>query len=212
MSLREIKGFPNYVYDTDTGDVVSRLNRHAVLKPKPIHRKALFFQMVQDGKRRCISYNRLMYAIQNDISYDEIPDSYYIVRNDDGLLVVRERSEMVEYANNHKKAAHRRYRLQVIDQKIEQLEIMKRAYQKDGSYIEAVQYIEKHKPLLINHHIKRFNTSSRNAEMHYAIALERMIDRINDPTSQVTELIVSMMGLMGKVRKKLSEELEMKME
>jgi hypothetical protein len=48
--------------------------------------------------------------------------------------------------------------------------------------------------------------------MHYAIALERMIDRINDPTSQVTELIVSMMGLMGKVRKKLSEELEMKME
>jgi len=82
---------------------------------------------------------------------------------------------------------------------------MRRAYT-DGSHIEAVRYIEGRKSLLINQHIKRYGTSLSNAEKTYALALERMIERIDATTSQVTELTGSMMWLMRKVRTRLLTE------
>jgi hypothetical protein len=104
------------------------------------------------------------------------------------------------------KAARRRERLKRIDDRIHELEIMRRAYSQGGNHIEAAQYIESRKTLLICHHQKRYHVSRQHAEDIYALALERMIDRINEPESQVLELTVSMMGLMSKVRQRLSKE------
>ena len=207
MELREIKGFPNYMLNADTGEIVSKLTRGTTLKVRQIpNRPSMGVQMIQDGKRRWIYYNRLMYAIEHGIGYDDIPEDMFIVKDEEGELKVITKSQQVEFANNYVKAARRRERLKRIDDRIHELEIMRRAYSKGGNHIEAVQYIESRKLLLISHHQKRYHLSRQHAEDCYALALEWMIDRINDPESQVLELTVSMMGLMNKVRQRLAKE------
>lgn len=193
--------------NADTGEIISKLTRNTTLKVRQIHnRPSMGVQMIQDGKRRWIYYNRLMYAIQHGIGYDDIPEGTFVVKDDEGELKVITKSQQVEFANNYVKAARRRERLKRIDDRIHELEIMRRAYSQGGNHIEAAQYIESRKTLLICHHQKRYGVSRQHAEDIYALALERMIDRINDPESQVFELTISMMGLMNKVRQRLSKE------
>lgn len=206
MELKEIKGFPNYLFNADTGEIISKLRRNTHLKIRhQFLRTAPAIQMVQDGKRRWIFYNRLMYCIQNDICYDDMPEGIFITKDDNGEFKVIDKQGQMDICNNRVKAARKRERIKRIDEKIHELEIMRRAYS-GGSHIEAAQYIESRKNMLILHHIKKFGVKRTTAEIWYNLALEWMIDRINSDTSQVTELTVTMMGLMNKVRLKLQAE------
>jgi hypothetical protein len=206
MELKEIKGFPNYMFNADTGDIISKMQRNTTLKIRHQFQKTSpAVQMIQDGKRRWIFYNRLMYCIQNGIGYDEIPDGLFITKDESGKLQVTDKSGLIDKANSRVKAARKRYRIKAIDQKIHELEIMRRAYI-EGSHIEAVQYIESRKEMIISHHVKKYGANRNTVELWYNLALERMIERIDSDTSQVTELTVSMMGLMRKVRAKLQAE------
>ena len=206
MELKEIKGFPNYMFNADTGDIISKMQRNTTLKIRHQFQKTSpAVQMIQNGKRRWIFYNRLMYCIQNDIGYDDIPDGLFITKDESGKLQVIDKSGLIDKANSRVKASRKRYRIKTIDQKIHELEIMRRAYI-DGSHIEAVQYIESRKEMIISHHVKKYSTNRNTVELWYNLALERMIERIDSDTSQVTELTVSMMGLMRKVRAKLQAE------
>ena len=168
---------------------------------------SLVINLRQDGKTRVLSYYRLRYAVDHGICYDDIPQDFHIMPNDDGTYRVAKKQEHMEVCHKYVEAARRRERLKRIDEKIHELEIMRRAYSKGGNHIEAAQYIESSKSLFINHHIKRYNTSKENAEDCYAMALELMIDKINSPVSQVTDLTVGMMGLMNNVRRHFAKEI-----
>ena len=206
MNLQEIKGFPNYMFNADTGEIISKMQRETTIKiTNPKGRTLLSVQMRQDGKRRRVYYNRLVYAIQHDIAYDDIPKNLFILKDENGDYQVIDKRGQIDICNNRVKAARKRMRIKRIDEKIHELEIMRRAYT-EGSHIEAVQYIESRKDLLINHHAKKYGVSRKNAEIRYNLALEWMIDNIHSDTSQVTELTVNMMGLMNKVRAKLQAE------
>jgi len=53
--LREIKGFPNYLFNADTGEIISKLRRNTHLKIRHQFQKTTpAVQMIQDGKRRWI--------------------------------------------------------------------------------------------------------------------------------------------------------------
>ena len=211
MNLQEIKGFPNYMFNADTGEIISKMQRETTIKiASPFGRTVLSVQMTQDGKRRRIFYNRLMYAMQHGIGYDDIPKNLFITTDENGEFKVIDKRGQIEIANNKVKAARKRNRIKRIDEKIHELEIMRRAYT-EGSHIEAVEYIESRKYLLINHHAKKYGVKHSTAELCYNIALEWMIDKIHSDTSQVTELTVSMMGLMNKVRAKLQAEIPLKL-
>lgn len=205
-NLQPIRDFPNYMLNVDTGDIVSKLQRgtHLKLMTRP-HSNMPFVQMVQDGKRRAVFYYRLMWAIQNGVGYDELPHDMFIVKDDSGALKVIEKSQQIHAANNAVKVRRQRDRLKVIDDKIRELEIMRRAYTEQSTR-EVVMYIESRKALLVNHHKRKFNSSERNAEICYCQALEWMVQRIENPYSQITELTCSMMGLMGKIWKKRNME------
>ena len=204
--MQEIKGFPNYMFNADTGEIVSKLrgNKHLKISHQ-FQKTAPAVQMIQGDKRRWIFLNRLMYCIQQGIGYDDIPEGLFIIKNEKGELQVIDKRGQIEIANNKVKAARRRERIKRIDEKIHELEIMRRAYT-EGSHTEAAQYIESRKELLIRHHAKKYGTSLSKAELIYNIALDGIIDRIDSETSQITELTVSMMGLMNKVRAKLQSE------
>jgi hypothetical protein len=146
-----------------------------------------------------------MYAMQHGIEYDDIPKNLFILKDESGEFKVIDKQGQIDICNNRVKAARKRDRIKRIDEKIHELEIMRRAYT-ECSHIEAVQYIESRKYLLINHHAKKYGVKRSTAEIWYNLALEWMIDKIHSDTSQVTELTVSMMGLMNKVRAKLQAE------
>lgn len=206
MKLQEIKDFPNYMFNADTGEIISKLRRKTKLKIRHQFQKTTpAVQMVQDGKRRWIFYNRLMYCIQNGIGYDDIPEGLFITKDESGEYRVIDKRGQMDICNNRVKAARKRERIKRIDEKIHELEIMRRAYV-EGSHIEAVQYIESRKELLIGHCIKKYGSCRKNVEIWYNLALEWMINKINSDTSQVTELTISMIGLMNKVRIRLSTE------
>ena len=211
MNLQEIKGFPNYLFNTENGEIISKLRRNTHLKIRHQFQKtAPAVQMIQGDKRRWIFLNRLMYCIQQGIGYDDIPEGLFITKNEKGELQVIDKRGQIEIANNKVKAARKRERIKRIDEKIHELEIMRRAYT-EGSHIEAVEYIESRKYLLINHHAKKYGVKNSTAELCYNLALEWMIGKIHSDTSQVTELTVSMMGLMNKVRAKLQAEIPLKL-
>ena len=163
--------------------------------------RSLLINMTSDqGERRKLSYYRLKYAVDHGIGYDEIPPEFHVMPTENGVEVATRTEHM---AQSMKKVAKRRrnYRLRFIEDKINELEIMRRFYSNCSDCREVFEYIEQKKEMLCSHYAVKYCTSRRRAEEIYAIALEKMIDRIKDPNSQITELTVSMMGLMNKVRK-----------
>lgn len=194
------------MFNADTGEIISKMQRKTTIKiTNPKGRTLLSVQMRQDGKRRRVYYNRLMYAIQHDIAYDDISKNLFVLKDENGQYQVIDKRGQMDICNKRVKATRKRMRIKRIDEKIHELEIMRRAYI-EGSHIEAVQYIENRKNLLISYHSKKYGVSRENAEIRYNLALEWMIDRIDSDTSQVTNLTVGMMRMMNKVRAKLQAE------
>lgn len=208
MNLQEIKGFPNYLYNSDNGEIISKLQRKTHLKIRhQYHRTAPAIQMVQDGKRRWIFYNRLMFAIQNGIAYDDIPSDLFITKDESGEFRVIDKRGQADMAHQ---AFGKRDRIKYIDQKMHELEIIRRAYV-EGSHIEAAQYIESRKNFLIYHHVKKYGTKRKTVEIWYSIALEKLIERIDSETSQITELTGTMLGLVSRAREKMKAELPLRL-
>ena len=194
------------MFDAGTGNIISKMQRHTTLKIGHIkNRTTQCVQMTQGNKRRYVFYDRLMYAMQKGIAYDEIPQDVFITKDESGAFRVIDKHGQIEFANNYVKAARKRNRIKRIDEKIHELEIMRRAYTED-SHIEAVKYIESRKDLFINHQSKKWGTSRETVEIWYNLALEWMIEKIHSDTTQVTGLTVNMMGLMRKVRARLKAE------
>ena len=207
MQMQEIKGFPDYMFNADTGEIVSKLQRHTVLKVRnPHNRKSKMVQMLQNGKRRMVYLNRLQYAMRNGIGYDDIPDGFYVIGDNAGGFRVIDRHAMIDFPNSHVRASRKNNRLERVKEKMRELEIMRTIYSGEGDNTLAVNYIESRKSLFINHHKKRYGVKQSTAELCYALALERIIERIDNPCSQVLELTVSMMGLMNKEYTKMRKE------
>jgi hypothetical protein len=141
-----------------------------------------------------ISYDRLVYAIEHGIRYDDIPYNLCILKRE-----VIDRCSLAKQANERVQQRRQAQRIDFIDEKMEELQIMRRAYI-SGNHDEAVLYIESKKEMIINRHIWKYSTSRRNAELVYCQALEMLIEKIDSPASQVTFLTANMMGCMRKVK------------
>lgn len=210
MTLREIKGFPMYKMDIETGEVhgPGRHGRGIIKKTRRQTMKgerSLFINLCRDGKVHVLTWYRLRYAVEHGICYEDIPKDLHVLSREDGSFYLATKQEHMELTRQYMREKRQRERLQRIDEKMRELEIMRRAYT-EGSHIEAVQYIETRKPLLVAQCRKRHGIKPENAELVYSLALEKMIDAIDSPCSQVKELTVSMMGLMSKAWTKLQRE------
>ena len=198
-----------YRMDLETGFIHSP-GRHGKPLIKKVRMQALrtgpslVVNLIQDGKWRVVSYYRLRYAVEHDICYDDMPQDFKVVMREGALSVVDNRM-LMEQCKSYMASTRRRERLKRIDGKIHELEIMRRAYT-EGSHKEAAAYIESRKQLLVCQFQKRFRVRKQTAEDVYALAFEKIIERIDSEDSLVTELTVSMMGYMNKVYRKLHKE------
>ena len=54
MELREIKGFPNYMLNADTGEIISKLTRNTTLKLRLEHMKACEWGIIEIVRNKYI--------------------------------------------------------------------------------------------------------------------------------------------------------------
>lgn len=206
MKLKKIKGFPDYLFDAETGDIISQKQRNTRLKIRHgTNRKAPAVQMIQGDRRRWIYYNRLLYAMQHGIGYDDIPKNFFIISDMNGGLRVITKSQQSEKAIKFWKDYRSKKRTQYLDRKMKEMEIIRRCYT-SGTHAEALDYIEQKKKYLVRSFAKKHGRSLSSSELLYNLALEKMLQRIDSPVNLVTELTTSMLYHMNKERKRLAIE------
>lgn len=199
---KEIKGFPGYLMNPKTEEVISMRQGIRILQVT-VRSNVPMVTLYRDNRQRAVSLNRLVYAVQNNIDYDIIPQDVFVIRKEDGSFSLSNASDMVRFPQVSSRKDRSENRLQYIDRKIERLQIMRRLYE-SGDYKEAVSYIERYRKYLIDIFIRRHNCKYERAELVYSEAVEAFVRNVQMKSSQVTDMVEYVRGLMSKVKKRHS--------
>lgn len=193
----EIKGFPGYLYDKERAEFVSKRQKSGGLVLKVTERNHVpMVTMFQDGRQRGISVNRMIFAIQNGIGYDDIPNDVFIKKDENDGFVLYNSTEMADFA---RKAVERSKndRLAYIREKIKRLRIMESVYE-TGKINDAVMYVEKWKEWLIAQTMRQNNCKRERAELLYSWAFDELCYRLKGKKYQITDVVLYCQGLMRK--------------
>lgn len=192
---KQIKDFPLYTFDPET-DILTNWRG-----TKRCVRGRKSFTLIRDGIELRVTLNRLRYAVEHDCGYDEIPHDYLIK---DGHVI--QRNDMLQFAHR-KRQEDAADRLATIDRKMKELFIMRYVYM-TGDTKPAIEYVEGKKNYLLAKAMNRFSISRAYAERLFSEASLIMYARIESAKNSVTELTMTTYGIMGKVRRKLINQLE----
>lgn len=192
---KQIKDFPLYTFDPET-DILTNWRG-----TKRCVRGRKSFTLIRDGIELRVTLNRLRYAVEHDCGYDEIPHDYLIK---DGHVI--QRTDMLQFAHR-KRQEDAADRLATIDRKMKELFIMRYVYT-TGDTKPAIEYVEGKKNYLLVKAMNRFSISRAYAERLFSEASLIMYARIESAKNSVTELTMTTYGIMGKVRRKLINQLE----
>lgn len=199
--LREIEGFPGYLYNSKTSEVISMRQKRGGLILKVTKRAGVpMITMFRDGIPRGISMNRLKYAIEHEIDYDRLPKSVYVVTDEKGGLSLMNDVDMVTYARKSldKKA---KQRVDFINEKIKRLEMIRKVYI-SGDISIVLGYIEKWKSYFIGKLMHSNNCKAETAELIYAETFELFAEKLRNEKSLITDFVVYYFGLMKKTSRK----------
>ena len=208
--IKEICGFPNYKFDLEN-DVVYRQLKDGrlreVKKRMQLYRsdKSYIIGLCKGGKRCTLSFYRLRYAVEHNIRYDCIPRDVKVFVDADGCYKLLTASEHRDVMREKVRKGNEVMRLQRIDERIKELEILRRYYV-GGDMSEMALYIEGRKDLLVRTFMKRYGRSLSFSVYVYSIAFEKFFETIEKRGSLTTNITVGMMGYMNKVRVKLASE------
>jgi len=193
--MEKIIGFPDYRIDIKEGVIESSFG----IRRKVDGKRS--FSMKRDGVHRRVKWNRLCYAVQHHVDYYDIPSQYYVCEN--GTI----REDMCFYAHEARKE-RAKHRIEVIDRKMHELEIMRRCYV-SGDVSEVTLYIEQVKDRAVGRFCRAFGRSRESGEHYYAAATLRLLARIESSSHAVTAIENGLYGLMSKElrRQKLSVKL-----
>ena len=169
------------------------------------HSSSAVVGLRRNNKPYHLSYPRLRLAVEKNISYFIIPKDIIVLDDGSGKLILTTYKEQGKIAYENMKKKRHETRMERLEQAAHEIEIIRRAYS-EGSHVEVAQYIESRKGLFIGTMIKRIHCSEQTADICYALALEYMITRIDDPSSLVTKITTGMMSYMRSTYYKLMKE------
>lgn len=203
-SFCEIINFPDYYMDRSNGRVYHRYGgmlRRLRTYGKPHHPDYLYVNLRAGGKSYSLGYNRLRLAVDLNISYFRIPED----------VIVKEGGQLSDYSEHmrrnmecfrEKRACTR---MQSIDTAMRELRIIKRAYN-NQSHVEVVKYIEAHRTSIIRGYVRAYHISTVKAELCYNLAMESMVDIIDNPRSCITRIMSNMKSQMRSAHIRLNKE------
>ena len=158
----------------------------------------------QDGKRKCISANRVIYAAMIGISPDTIPKDIYIIPEGDGYKLMYHK-----YMNamNHEKArkSHiRNYRNMLVRRMFEMNILLN--YYDTGNASPLVKYVMEKHDELEGYIYKKFCCSKQTAHDVVSETIEDILLRANSHNLYMSSITSNMKDIAcGKIRQRRKE-------
>ena len=155
----------------------------------------------QDGKRKCISANRVMYAAMIGISPDTIPREIYIIPEGDSYKLMYHKDMN---AMNHEKARNshiRNYRNMLIHRMLEMNILLK--YYDTGNASPLVRYIMERHDELEGYIYKKFCCSKQTAHDVVSETIEDICQRAKSHNLYMTSITSNLKSIVcGKIRQR----------
>lgn len=155
----------------------------------------------QDGKRKCISANRVIYAAMLGISPDTIPKNVYVIPEGDGYKLIYHKDMN---AMNHEKArsSHiRNYRSMLVRRMFEMNILLN--YYDTGNASLLVKYIMDMHDNLEVYVYKKFCCSRQTAHDVVSEVIEDVCQRANSHNLYMTSITSNLKVIMcGKIRQR----------
>lgn len=155
----------------------------------------------QDGKRKCISANRVIYAAMIGISPDTIPKDIYIIPDGDGYKLMYHKDMN---AMNHEKARNshiRNYRNMLIRRMLEMNILLN--YYDTGNSLPLVEYIMEKHDELEEYIYKKFGCSKQTAHDVVSETIEDICQRADSHNLYMSSITSNLKDIAcGKIRQR----------
>jgi uncharacterized protein Yka (UPF0111/DUF47 family) len=203
--LKPIIGYPNYAMDVEKGVVYSfargRLQRIKVRTNAHSNHEILY---LSNGEKKITAQlNRLWYAVMNGLDYESLPRSFCICREGD-KLVVETRQEVTRKGVATRRRKDKLTRLEHLDRKMRELEIMKRYYTSFDP-TECMQYVETMHENFVKWIKWHYSVSQDFADDIWSESFLEMERRIKEPESRICDITLALKGVIKQVKKSIKE-------
>lgn len=204
--LKQIIGFPNYAFDVECGEVYTLAHGRVQkirIRTNP-HSGHKIVQLINGKKKATMQLNRLWYAVLNGLEYKSIPRTFLISMGEDNHLVVETRADVTRKAVGTRRRNARLTRLEHLDRKMAELEIMKRFYTSFDS-TEVMQYIESMHENFVKWIKKQYVLSDEFAQDLWDESFLEMEKRIKEPESVICDITLTLKWVIKQVKASISE-------
>lgn len=208
---KPIIGFEGYTMDVDTGRVFSyrgTSKREMMGFTTKRGRKMLHFMM--NSKRITLGWNRLWYCVLHDIPPRKMPRDLMVTMLD-GKPRLIDATERAKIASSSKLTAMQRYRIQFMNRKIKELEMMKDYYM-TGNFTPIRLYAENLRNNMVVWFCRHYGMHERRSEEVFELAYTQLEERINHPGSSVCDILLMLKHLMINTHRNLARECRIKTE
>lgn len=155
----------------------------------------------QDGKRKCISANRVIYAAMIGVSPDQIPKDIYIIPEGDGYKLMYHKS--MNAMNNEKaRNSHIRNYRKMLVQRIFEMNILLNYYD-TGNASPLVKYIMDKHDELEGYIYNKFHCSKQTAHDVVSETIEDICQRAKSRNLYMSSITSNLKDIMcGKIRQR----------
>lgn len=192
-NLRMVRDLPGYWVDITNGNVYNKDLKK--MKINNTTRGSGFLNLHIEGQRYGIQKNRMWYAAINRLRYFNIPSSVIVTVGEDGTLQAMTREKLAERMVQ-KAADKRRENIgNMLDEVIYEAEMLRKFYQtKDVGPV--LLYLVERRDMMVSFVAKYRCCRKQKAEDLFDASLDKLIDRLLNGTSCVTNLTSNMKNAM----------------
>lgn len=201
MTNNEIVPLVGYDYMVDVANRAVYRNDGRPIKMVTNNCGSRYCLTRQDGKRKCISANRVIYAAMIGISPDQIPKDIYIIPKGDGYKLMYHKDMN---ALSHAKARNshiRNYRNMLVRRMFEMNILL--SYYDTGNASPLVKYIMDRHDELERHIYDKFHCSKQTAHDVVSETIESVCQRASSHNLYMTSITSNLKDIAcGKIRQR----------
>ena len=155
----------------------------------------------QDGKRKCISANRVIYAAMIGVSPDQIPKDIYIIQEGDGYKLMYHKSMNVMNNRKARNSHIRNYRNMLVQRMFEMNILLN--YYDTGNASPLVKYIMDKHDELEGYIYNKFHCSKQTAHDVVSETIESVCQRAKSRNLYMSSITSNLKDIMcGKIRQR----------
>ena len=187
-NLKEVPGFPGYYVDCEKMEAWSYCTRirskghEKQWQRLKIYDSGMFVTRRQDGKKTSVSLAKSIYAIKNNLQYDDPILKTVTFKIQDGKLLVRGFCEAMHETMRKRRTYEDIHRVQITQHRIDVLQMVLQAYKGEPSRLFV--YVAKHKERYLNAIKAKYRyISEHRVGMSYDLTFQKMVDVIHNKGS-----------------------------